>query len=421
MFKYKKANHHLFICALFLTITPVYASDYQPIQARFSHLDSDALWLLKSPVQTHFKEAQKFKLRTFLNIGMLHDEFEGGTEFEIKNARLPVLFKWADRGYAKVNFGLEPLTNRFGPSFTDTSIPPPNITRQQDSNLFSAWIQHDFSAAIRLRVGQDFVPYGLDSYTPSSLLRWSNYSDWASQVSARTKLHRDIGIQLYGQLSNFNYGIAFLQGSGISRRDTGNGPAEFRLASDNNDKKDIAGRFIWTTPIEGLTAGASIYRGKQGDDDPDSYLSVGGITDEKHTGIHTEYTTRQWYMSLEFNHSSIYNMIVPRSDGVLIRSGRGKLNDTTLSLRYSLNSLLEPKLRLERFNSSSDAGSQGDADRIMGFAAPHNSYVIGINFNIKAHKGIRSLMMIEYIRIDELNSVSEVDNDRLEIYWKLLI
>jgi len=30
-------------------------------------------------------------------------------------------------------------------------------------------------------------------------------------------------------------------------------------------------------------------------------------------------------------------------------------------------------------------------------------------------------MVIEYIRIDELNNVSDVDNDRREIYWKLLI
>ena len=322
MFKYKCAYRHLFICAFCLIITPAYASNDHSIQARFSHLDSHALWLLKSPMQTHFKETQKYKLRTFLNIGMLHNESEGDTEFEIKNARL--------------------------------------------------------------RVGQDFVPYELDSYTPSSLLRWSNYSNWASQVSARTRLHRDTGIQIYGQLSDFNYGVALLQGSGISRRDTGSGPAEFRLSSDNNYKKDLAARLIWHTPFQDLTTGMSIYRGKQGDDDPASYLSAGGITDEQHTGFHAEYTTYKWYMSFEFNHSSIYNMIVPRSDGVLIRSGRAKLNDTTLSLRYSLNRLLEPKFRFKRFNSSSDIDDLGDADRIMGFAALHNSYVFGVNFNIKA-------------------------------------
>lgn len=418
---YKSVANYLCASLFCLVSESVFAiSNHQP-QTRFSHLDSDALWLLKSPKQTHFKDTQKYKLKAFLNIGLRHDEFETGTEFEIKNARLPVLFKWSDSGYAKINIGLEPLSNRFGPSFTDASLPTPNIVRQNDTNLFDAWIQHNFSNAARIRVGQDFVPYGLDTYTPSSLLRWSNPSNWAAQISARTKLHRDVGMQLYGQLGQINYGIALLQGNGISRRDTGTGPGEFRLISDNNDKKDLAARLVWASPIEGLTIGTSIYRGKQGDDDPASYLSIGGITDEQHTGMHTEYNIEQWFISLEYNYSSIDNMIVPRSDGILIRSGRGKLNDTTVSLRYKFSKLLEPKFRYERFDTSSDIGNQGDADRIKGFAAPHNSFIMGMNFNISANKGNRNLIMIEYIRINELNSVSEADNDRIEFYWKLSI
>jgi len=42
-------------------------------------------------------------------------------------------------------------------------------------------------------------------------------------------------------------------------------------------------------------------------------------------------------------------------------------------------------------------------------------------FRLIAHKGNRSLLMIEYICIDELNSASKVDNDRIEVYWKLII
>ena len=418
---YKEVINCLFTAILYLTSSSVFATSNPPSQSRFSHLDSDALWLLKSPMQTHFKDNQKYKLKAFLNVGMLHDEFDTGTEFEIKNARLPILIKWSDKGYAKVNIGLEPLTSRFGPSFTDASLPAPNIVRQNETNLFDAWIQHDFSNAARIRVGQDFVPYGLDTYTPLSLLAWTNPSHWASQISARTKVNRDIGLQLYGQLVQFNYGIAVLQGNGISRRETGTGPAEFRMASDNNDKKDLAARLTWNNAIENLTIGASIYRGKQGDDDPTSYLSVGGITDEQHTGVHAEYLLKEWYMSLEYNYSSIDSMIVPRTDGILIRSGRGKIKDLTLSLRYRLSELLEPKFRYEQFATSSDNGNQGDADRIKGFAAPHNSYIMGMNFNINALKGNRSQIMIEYIHIDEHNHVSSIDNDRIELYWKLSI
>lgn len=422
MFKRRNVNHIIFFCTFCLISGTGYASDSQAIHARYSYLDSDALWLLKSPKQTLFKEEQQYKIKAFINVGILHDELETGAEFEVKNARLPIFFNWGERSYARITIGLEPLSNRFGPAFADNSITTgPNIIRQQDTNLFDVWVQHDFSAAMRLRVGQDFVPYGLDSYTPGSMLRWCNFSDWASQVSARTKVHRDIGMQLYGQLDKFNYGVAILQGGGISRRDTGSGPGQYRLASDNNDKKDIAARLTWSSPIEGLTVGASIYRGKQGDDDLGSYLSVGGITDEQHTGIHTQYAMDQWYMSIEYNHSSIDNMIVPRTDGMLIRSGRGELDDVTLSLRYRLSKLLEPKFRYEKFDSSSDVGNQGDADRIKGFAAPHDSYVIGMNFNIKAHKGKRSVLMAEYIHIDEHNNASKTDNDRIELYWKLLI
>ena len=418
---YKKIINNLCAGILFLLSGSAYAINNHTSQTRYSHLSSDALWLLKSSKQTTFKDSQKYKLNAYLNIGMLHDEFENGTEFEIKNARLPIFYKWSEKGYAKINIGLEPLSNRFGPSFTDNSLPTPNSTQQSDTNLFDAWIQHDFSNTVRIRIGQDFVPYGLDSYTPSSLLPWSNPSDWASQTSARTKLFRDIGIQLYGQFDQFNYGIAILQGNGISRSNTGSGPSQFRLASDNNDKKDIAARLTWKTPIAGLTLGTSIYRGKQGDDDPSSYLSTGGITDEEHTGVHSVYVSDKWFLNLEYNHSNIDNMIVPRTDGTLIRSGRGKLKDTTLSFRYKLSGLLEPKLRYERFDTSSDTGNQGDADRIKGFAAPHNTYIAGMNFNINANKGTRSLVIFEYIHIDEFNNTSKVDNDRIEIYWKLFI
>lgn len=417
----RKINACSFSSALILLVFSGYVEGTNSQAMRFSHLDSDALWLLKSDSQIKFKENQSFKLKTFLNTGVFHLNEDGQSEFEVKNARIPLLFKWQENGFAKLNIGLESLTNRFGPAFTDTSISPPNIIRQQNTNLIDAWMQYDFSSTARIRVGQDFVPYGLDSFTPSSLLRWSNFSHWAAQVSGRTRLHRDIGIQLYGQLNKLNYGVAIIQGAGISPRDTGTGAGQFRLANDNNDKKDIAARLTWSTPIQGLTVATSIYRGTQGDEDTTSYLSTGGLTDEHHTGVHAEYSLEKWYISIEHNRSNIDKMILPRSDGTLIRSGKGKLEDTTLSMHYKASAMLEPKFRYERFDSSSESGSMGDEDRIMGFSAPHNSYTVGINFNIPAFKGKKSFVLMEYIHIDEMNKASEVNNDRIEIYWKLTL
>ena len=406
---------------LILLAVTMWCVDLHASTTRYSQLESDALWLLKSPMQSQFKEGQRYKVKAFFNLGILHDEAESGSEFEIKNARLPILFKWSDQGLAKLNIGLEPLTNRFGPSYTDNALTEKNITRHSDTNLFDAWIQHDFSPVVRLRVGQDFIPYGLDSYTPVSLLSWINPSDWVRQATARSKLNRDIGIQLYGQWRAFNYGVAWLQGAGISRRQTGSGPAQFRLASDNNDHKDLAARVTWASPLPGMTLGASLYRGKQGDDDPASYLSEGGITDEEHSGFHAEYHTPHWSASLEYNYSTIDKMIVPRPDGVLIRSGSGRLKDTTVSMRYRWSEWLEPKIRVERFDSRSKMAVMGDPNRIAGFAPPHNTYIFGVNFNLKANSGSKSTVMLEYIRIDETHVASEVDNDRVELYWKLSI
>jgi len=426
------------IVAVLLSLPINFALAADQSEGIYLFRESDTFWMLKGPHARKFAPGERFKTKLFLKPVMTFPESNANnSSIELKNARLTFWGSPYENLLVLIRLNFDQFNDRFGAVTGDPSPlpappppPTPGLERATDNNVADAWIEYTFDQALRVRVGQDVVPYGLNIRTPVSQLTFNNRPVWVAQNFVRNRLIRDLQIQTFGQFgstdSSLLWSFAILQGTGIggsSPNTGGSGGLQFRFANDNNDKKDYAARVVWATPVEGLSVGASIYRGKQGNsgDPADNYLAAGGITDEKHNGVDLRYQNGPLWLTLEYNKSDIDKMIVPRSDGRLQRSGTGDIDDIVLSARYDVTQWFTPKFRYERFDSTSTKGALGDPDRIKGFLPSMDIYTIGANFNLPTDaRHIRSVIGIEYMMLDELNAASKTDNDEWSVYWAML-
>jgi len=395
-------------------------------EGTYLHRESDTFWLLKSPHQRKFAPGQRFKTKVFLKpvVTFPDNSANNNKSLEIKNARFAIWGAPSENMLVLLRLDYDQFNDRFGPVTSDSTG---KLQRRTDNNVADAWIEYTFSKALRVRVGQDVIPYGLNMRTPVSQLTFNNRPRWYAQNFVRNRLIRDLQIQTFGQVGPVLWAAGILQGTGIGGSTSNTGGSDglqFRLANDNNDKKDFAGRIVWATPVEGLSLGASIYSGHRGDsgDSATDYLATGGITDEKHYGADLSYQDGPLWLSLEYNKSDIDKMIVPNSEGILLRSGKGTLKDLVFSVRYDgLSKWFSPKFRYERFDGTSKKGFKGDSDRIKGYAPPANIYTFGVNVNLPTFaRSIKSTIGIEYAKIDELNNASKTGNDEGSVYWAML-
>ncbi|MDZ7663353.1 porin [Thiohalophilus sp.] len=397
-------------------------------EGTYLHRESDAFWLLAGPHARKFGPGQKFKNRLFLKPVYTDSEIEANnSSLELKNARFALWGALSDNTLAMLRLNFDGFNDRFGPPTGDATTNN-GLKRVTENTVADAWIEYSFNRHLRVRAGQDVVPYGLNMRTPVALMSFNDRPVWTRQVFARTRLIRDMQLQAFGQNESGNllYAVGILQGTGIggSLSESGSGPLEFRLANDNNDKKDIAARLVWATPVQGLSLGASYYKGFQGyNGDPASnYLATGGITDEKHWGVDLRYQHGPLWVTAEYNHSEIDQMIVPQSSGTLIRSGKGEIDDWYVAMRYDgFSKRFSPKIRYEQFDTSSESGAMGDPDRIRGFLPPGTETTVGINFRLPTRaRPIKNEIGVEYTLYDEKNAASDADNDLVALYWKVL-
>ena len=123
--------------------------------------------------------------------------------------------------------------------------------------LLDAELTFDIHPMINLSVGQFKIPFSNENLTSAAYLEFINWSQVVSALTARSKdvignyCGRDIGIKLYGNLSNltnFEYSIGIFNGSGIN-------------TVDLNEEKDIIARTA-LHPLKYLTLGSSFYYGK---------------------------------------------------------------------------------------------------------------------------------------------------------------
>jgi len=127
--------------------------------------------------------------------------------------------------------------------------------------LLDAAISFRIHPAVDLTVGQQKIPFSLESSASSTRLDTINRSQPVEALAARSRdvlgnqSGRDIGATVHGSLGNgpdtmrFEYAVGVFNGAGIN-------------SSDDNDSKDLAGR-VRAILFPGLSAGASFYSGRR--------------------------------------------------------------------------------------------------------------------------------------------------------------
>lgn len=159
--------------------------------------------------------------------------------------------------------------------------------------LWDAYVTYTFNPLAAVTAGQikyDFSLEGLEA-TPDRVpvLRSEAVNDIAGKLGTKGGSFRDIGVKLngsYEKFLNLTYGLDVINGSGMN-------------AGDNNAEKDIVARAS-ISPVEGLTIGASGYKGK-GQDQTEERFEVQetayGADAEYHIQnlkLRGEYITGKW-------------------------------------------------------------------------------------------------------------------------------
>jgi phosphate-selective porin len=127
------------------------------------------------------------------------------------------------------------------------------------AKLLDATFGYKVNPYLKLTAGQFKIPFSQENLTSSPKLETINRSQVVEALVARSKdvignqNGRDIGVQASGSFLQtddrylFDYAVGVFDGAGIN-------------ASDNNDRKDFAGRIV-VHPIQGLDIGGSFYTG----------------------------------------------------------------------------------------------------------------------------------------------------------------
>ncbi|HDJ24038.1 MAG TPA: hypothetical protein ENF17_09130 [Candidatus Aminicenantes bacterium] len=128
---------------------------------------------------------------------------------------------------------------------------------QIDPTRAPSLIDLDLSLALSslavVHVGQFKVPFSLENLTSSSRLDTINRSRTVELLCPgqdNKAKGRDIGISVSGEWLKVKYSLGLFNGAGIN-------------CKDDNDQKDIAGRFVFE-PTSSLALGYSFYRGTIG-------------------------------------------------------------------------------------------------------------------------------------------------------------
>lgn len=116
------------------------------------------------------------------------------------------------------------ITDRISINLIGGYTEPPN----NSPRLVNAFIDFDVHPLLQVRTGQFLVPFGLEGPQPIPLNPAIERSSAIRQLNT-FGMFRDVGVQLSGSQSIFNYAIALVNGTGANQ-------------TDQIDPKDVAGR-----------------------------------------------------------------------------------------------------------------------------------------------------------------------------------
>ena len=203
----------------------------------------------------------KISLGGYLQAQFLADQTAGACdEYKIRRARLDF------RGEPAKNIGwrlqmdaVQPLKVVISSVSQNGTIKTKAVNAVSRPVLLDANIDYNLYSFANIRIGQFYVPFGMENTTSDSFMDIINRSQVTEKLVPGRDIGaqgRDIGLQVSGD-TNFGkenkilgYMIGVFNGAGMN-------------LDDDNEYKDFAGRIL-VFPIKGLSVGLSGYNGKYG-------------------------------------------------------------------------------------------------------------------------------------------------------------
>lgn len=221
--------------------------------------------------------------------------------------------------------------------------PPDNTPR-----LVNAFVDFDIHPLLQLRTGQFLLPFGLEGPEPIFLNPAIERSYAVRRLNTFT-MFRDVGVQLSGHYSVFNYAVAVVNGVGANQ-------------SEQIDPKDVMGR-VGFTMAENLEIGISGHVGQyQPDASPDDFES------RYRAGADVSYEGKKYFVRGE------YILRFDDDDQVGGRNGR-KMQGGYLLGGYKFTEMLETVARYDYFDPDTDSSS--DDDYLTAYTLGVNYYFVG--------------------------------------------
>lgn len=258
------------------------------------------------------------KFGGFLQQQFIMDETPGAAErFSIHRARLGVTGS---------------ITDNIRVNLIGGYVEPPDRTPR----LVNAFIDFDIHPLFQVRTGQFLAPFGIES--PEVII----FNPAIERTTAIRRLNpygmfRDIGVQVGGKGSLFNYKVALVNGKGANQ-------------TEQFDPKDVLGR-IGLTPFEHFELGVS---GHFGQYQPD--LNSDNHESRMRLGVDVSYSGDPVYFRAEY--------IVREDD--LVDGGSREMSGWYLLGAYKFTENIQAIARFESYDPETSIGDNNYTGVLMG-------------------------------------------------------
>ena len=151
--------------------------------------------------------------------------------------------------------------------------------------LLDASVDVFFKPSLGFRFGQFYVPFGREGRTTTAEIETVQRSQVVEKLAPgrdNGASGRDIGAQVFGKISIFEYMAGAFNGAGINK-------------ADNNERKDFSVR-IAAQPAGFLSVGASLYDGRA------NSAASGPLVARDRTGIDAALTFKDFLLKAEYLH-----------------------------------------------------------------------------------------------------------------------
>jgi len=301
------------------------------------------------------------------------------------NGYVQYLYSAKQKTDPSTNFGLQAARLRGTCKITDKISAYVLIDGARSLSILEANVDYIHAPFLTVRFGQFLVPFGYESQNANFDVEAVERSQIVSAVWYNGSTYgylRDQGLMVMGQHMLFNYKLACVNGSGLN-------------TSDNNNHKDIVGRFGVGIPMfAGL--GVSVLRGQW----------PNGLDCQDRNALSFDLYLDTGKVLIEAEYISADGMIGP-TDMIDPKHPAYAASDTKFGgyyaiLGYRVTPLIEPVFKYDKFDRDKD---NDDDSTVM-----TNMYV-GVNLNFEGKARLQMFYKI-------VGETPSVDNNQLLVQVK---